>query len=61
LWFGPGIFVLVRQPIGQTEFTGIADLNDLTTMLGQYTNRINDIHFFKSVYNNQNYTYQLYL
>ena len=43
----PANFFLVRQPIVQTELTGVADLNDLTTMVGQYTIRINDIQFLK--------------
>ena len=42
----PVNFFLVRQPIVQNEFTGVADLNDLTTLVhGQYTIRINDTHF----------------
>ena len=58
----PANFFFVRHSIVQTEFTGVADLNNLTAMLGQYTQTEFIIYIFlKSVYNNQNYTYQLYL
>ena len=53
-------FFLVRQPIGQTVVTRVADLSVLTSILGWNTKEIQYKTIFNNDYYRQKYTYPLY-
>ena len=54
-------FFLLRQPIGQTVCTRVADLKILTTGLGYYTKNINDKNAKTVCKFSPIYTFHLYV